>query len=91
MNMAYHRNFGRVLTIIKDWRRPLSHRAATIMEGAMSTTAETEEKDESKLRVPAMQRLLDNHFLLLFLGVVLPTVLYLVWAIMEVASVPLAK
>lgn len=42
-------------------------------------------------RVPAMQRILDNPFLLLFLGVTLPTVLYLIWGIMEVASIPLAK
>ncbi len=42
-------------------------------------------------RVPAMQRVLDNPFLLLFLGVTLPTVLYLIWGVMEVASIPLAK
>ena len=42
-------------------------------------------------RVPVMQQILDNPFLLLFLGVTLPTVLYLIWGVMEVASVPLAK
>lgn len=42
-------------------------------------------------RVPVMQKVLDNPFLLLFLGVTLPTVLYLIWGIMEVASIPLAK
>jgi hypothetical protein len=42
-------------------------------------------------RVPAMQRLLDNPFLLLFLGVTLPTVLYILWGVMEIASIPLAK
>ena len=42
-------------------------------------------------RVPAMQRVLDNPFLLLFLGITIPTVLYLVWGVMEVASIPLAK
>jgi len=41
--------------------------------------------------VPAMQRILDNPFLLLFLGVTIPTVLYLIWGVMEVASIPLAK
>ncbi len=41
--------------------------------------------------IPIMQRILDNPFLLLFLGVTIPTVLYLIWGIMEVASVPLAK
>jgi hypothetical protein len=42
-------------------------------------------------RIPFMQRLLDNPFLLLFLGVTVPAVLYTLWGIMEVASVPLAK
>jgi hypothetical protein len=42
-------------------------------------------------RVPVMQQILDNPFLLLFLGVTLPTVLYVIWGVMEVASVPLAK
>ena len=42
-------------------------------------------------RVPAMQRLLDNPFLLLFLGVVMPTVFYLIWGIMEVIQIPIAK
>lgn len=42
-------------------------------------------------RIPFMQQLLDNPFLLLFLGVATPTVLYIVWGIMEVASVPIAN
>lgn len=42
-------------------------------------------------RIPFMQRLLDNPFLLLFLGVTIPAVLYTLWGLMEVASVPLAK
>lgn len=41
--------------------------------------------------IPFMQRLLDNHFLLLFLGVALPAVLYLMWGVMEVANIPLAE
>ena len=41
--------------------------------------------------MPMMQRILDNPFLLLFLGVTLPTVLYLIWGVMEIASIPLAK
>jgi hypothetical protein len=42
-------------------------------------------------RIPVMQRILDNPFLLLFLGVTLPTVLYILWGVMEIASIPLAK
>ncbi len=41
--------------------------------------------------VPAMQRVLDNPFLLLFIGVVVPTVFYILWGIMEVVTIPLAK
>lgn len=42
-------------------------------------------------RIPFMQRLLDNPFLLLFLGVVIPTVIYILWGVMEIAQIPLAK
>ena len=42
-------------------------------------------------RVPFMQRVLDNPFLLLFIGVVSPTVFYLIWGILEVAQIPIAK
>ncbi len=41
-------------------------------------------------RVPVMQRILDNPFILLFIGVVVPTVFYIVWGIMEIATIPLA-
>ena len=41
-------------------------------------------------RIPVMQQLLDNPFLLLFIGITIPTVLYLIWGVMEVASVPVA-
>lgn len=51
----------------------------------------TEQPAQQTERVPAMQRILDNPFLLLFLGVTIPTVLYLIWGVMEVASIPLAK
>jgi len=36
------------------------------------------------------QRVLDNPFLLLFLGVVFPTVFYIMWGIMEIATIPVA-
>ena len=41
--------------------------------------------------VPMMQRVLDNPFLLLFLGVTLPAVLYVIWGVMEIANIPIAK
>jgi hypothetical protein len=40
---------------------------------------------------PLIQRVLDNPFILLFLGVAFPAVLYLVWGIMEIVSVPLGQ
>lgn len=40
---------------------------------------------------PILQRVLDNPFLLLFLGVVIPTVFYILWGVMEVASIPIAQ
>jgi hypothetical protein len=41
--------------------------------------------------VPFMQRVLDDPFLLLFIGVTIPTILYLVWGVMEIANVPVGK
>ena len=41
--------------------------------------------------VPAMQQLLDNPFLLLFIGIVMPTVLYIIWGVMEIVNIPIAK
>ncbi len=41
--------------------------------------------------VPFMQKLLDNTFLLLFLGVASPTVIYILWGVVDIMSVPLAK
>jgi hypothetical protein len=40
--------------------------------------------------IPALQHVLDNPFLLLFLGVALPTVLYIVWGVMEIAGIPIS-
>jgi hypothetical protein len=44
-----------------------------------------------EVRPHVMQRILDNPFLLLFIGVVVPTVSYTIWGIMEVSQLPLAK
>jgi hypothetical protein len=42
-------------------------------------------------RVPVMQRVLDNPFLLLFFGVAIPAVIYLMWGLMEISQMPIAK
>lgn len=57
----------------------------------MSETNTEGEAQGRGVRVPAMQRLFDNPFLLLFLGVVMPTVFYLIWGIMEITQIPIAK
>jgi hypothetical protein len=41
--------------------------------------------------IPFMQQLLDNTFLLLTIGLVMPTVLYVIWGVMEVITIPMAK
>jgi hypothetical protein len=52
---------------------------------AMSTDQEQDEK------VPMMQQLLDNPFLLLFLGVMIPMVVYTLWGIIDILTIPVAK
>jgi len=47
--------------------------------------------DQPTERVPVMQRILDNPFLLLFIGVVVPTVFFIVWGIMELVTIPLSN
>jgi len=41
-------------------------------------------------RVPVMQRILENPFLLLFIGVVVPAVFYIIWGVMEIVTIPVA-
>jgi len=52
------------------------------------------ETDDEELRqgeqIPVMQRVLDNPFLLLFLGITVPTVFYIIWGVMEIITIPLA-
>ncbi len=40
--------------------------------------------------IPLMQRILDNPFLLLFLGVAVPSVFYIIWGVMEIIQIPIA-
>lgn len=46
--------------------------------------------EEEEERIPAMQSLIDNPFLLLFIGVVMPTVFYILWGVMEIVNIPVA-
>ncbi len=49
------------------------------------------EMNDPDAPVPWVQQLLDNPFLLLFLGVFVPMVLYTVWGVIDILTVPLAK
>jgi hypothetical protein len=48
-------------------------------------------EDMDPVRIPVMQRVMDNPFLLLFIGVVVPTVFYIIWGIMEIVTIPIAN
>ena len=54
----------------------------------MADNVAGQSNDEAEERIPAMQHLLDNPFLLLFLGIAIPTVLYILWGVMEIATLP---
>lgn len=41
--------------------------------------------------IPMMQRLLDNPFLLLVLGIAVPAVFYIIWGIIEITQIPIAE
>ena len=41
--------------------------------------------------IPFMQQILDNPFLLLFIGVTMPTVFYILWGVINITSIPLAN
>ncbi len=43
------------------------------------------------VRIPIFQRILDNPFILLFIGVVVPAVFYIIWGIMEIVTIPVAQ
>jgi hypothetical protein len=49
-----------------------------------------EAEEQEREQVPVMQRVLDNPFLLLFIGITVPTVFYIIWGVMEIVTIPLA-
>jgi len=46
--------------------------------------------DQKDASIPTMQRILDNPFILLFIGIAVPTLTYIIWGIMELVSLPIA-
>ena len=57
----------------------------------MTRTPASPDMEELEDGIPIMQQLLDNPFLLLFLGIAMPTVLYILWGVMEIVGIPVAK
>ena len=54
--------------------------------------AESEEQtSENEEKIPVMQQIMDNPFLLLFIGVTIPTIFYVIWGVMEIVAIPIAK
>jgi hypothetical protein len=60
----------------------------------MSENNNTEEEQspdpQDQELVPLMQRVLDNPFLLLVLGIAMPAVFYIIWGIIEITQIPIA-
>jgi histidinol phosphatase-like enzyme len=57
-------------------------------QSAMEDSTMVDDKDDD---IPFMQKLLDNHFLLLFLGVASPGLIYILWGIIDIMNTPVAK
>jgi len=52
--------------------------------------AENNNDGASEEQLPFMQRLLDNPFVLLVLGIAVPSVFYIIWGVMEIIQIPIA-
>ena len=59
--------------------------------GGKNVTESDEKSSENEEPIPVMQQLLDNPFLLLFIGVTIPTIFYVIWGVMEIVAIPIAK
>jgi hypothetical protein len=53
--------------------------------------SEESQNAENSGQTPTMQRILDNPFILLFIGVVFPAVFYIIWGVMEIVTIPIAQ
>ncbi|MCL4740351.1 MAG: hypothetical protein H6931_00630 [Burkholderiaceae bacterium] len=47
--------------------------------------------DDENEPMPMMQKLLESPFLLLFLGVMVPMVVYNLWGVIDILSIPAGK
>ena len=48
-------------------------------------------KEDPNEKVPMMQQLLDNPFLLLFIGVFVPMVVVTAWGVWDILTLPIGK
>lgn len=51
----------------------------------------SEKANEAKKPMTVLQRVLDDQNFMLMLGLVMPTVFYTLWGVMEVVTIPLAQ
>lgn len=61
----------------------------TDKQGTSGSVADASPENDAK--IPIMQNVLDNPFLLLFIGVAVPTIFYLIWGIMDIILIPISK
>jgi hypothetical protein len=47
--------------------------------------------DKEYTPIPVMQRILDDWALVTAIGLVVPTIIYLLWGLMEIVTIPLTK
>ena len=57
-------------------------------EGPISQKDDLNDPNEP---IPWMQQLLDSPFILLFLGVLIPMLVYNLWGVVEIMMLPLGK
>ncbi|MBA4176463.1 MAG: hypothetical protein C0505_07870 [Leptothrix sp. (in: Bacteria)] len=79
-----------------DPAAPLAHPAAPHPPRACDDTKEStvsthDTHDDEHAPVPWVQQLLDNPFLLLFIGVFVPMMVYTVWGVVDILTLPMAK
>jgi hypothetical protein len=82
--------FKSALRLAQQNRLHLEHRPGpgrTHKGAAMSQPTEVELNEP----VPWMQQLLDNPFLLLFLGVLIPMLVYTLWGVIDILTIPVGK
>jgi hypothetical protein len=50
---------------------------------------EQEQKENTQEPIPFWQTIIDDTSMLILIGLVVPTILYTIWGIMELVSVPI--